>query len=141
MRTPTLKYNFLFDETYVLRGDRKEVYSKRFCGIFAHLTGVAKQYPKSEQARSSVRATHSRAAQSTPELKTGTGPLTDSLQQKRPGNPAFSNVPTTAWVRAYSSASSSGTGRSTSSTMAMGALSPVRKPHFNIRRYPPGRSS
>lgn len=31
-------------------------------------------------------------------------------------------------------------GRSTSSTIAIGALSPARYPHLSILKYPPGRS-
>ena len=39
-----------------------------------------------------------------------------------------------------SRASSTGAGRSTSSTSAMGALSPWRKPNLRMRRYPPLRA-
>ena len=38
------------------------------------------------------------------------------------------------------SASAAISGRSTSSTIAIGAASPARNPDFKIRMYPPGRS-
>ena len=41
---------------------------------------------------------------------------------------------------AVSSTATAASGRPTSSIYAIGALSPVRRPHLRIRVYPPGRS-
>ncbi len=66
--------------------------------------------------------------------KTNSSPFNLPLTQKAGQCPAFFNYKTAATQSSEKTSLSAPAGRSTNSTIAIGALSPGRKPHLRIRR-------